>query len=120
MVRPPGWPAELPDPQDDEFPARATQWLLDACPADYRGSLVFRRHPQVLARVAAHHAEGNLAAARAAYSAARRELSGVVAPDVVEETLVALARHGAHLASVVREVGLVEEALAGRRWRAKL
>lgn len=120
MTKPPGWPAGLPDPEDPEFPARAAQWLLDSCPPGYRGQLIMRRYPLILARVANHHAQGNLAAARQAYSAARRELAGDVPPEAIEATLEALAKEGAALASTVTAMELVTEALAGRRWRPKL
>jgi hypothetical protein len=81
---------------------------------------VLRRHPVALARLAAHHAEGSLQAARAAYSGARRELADRVPAQVIEETLAALAKEGAVLAARSREVALVEEALQGRRWRPRM
>jgi hypothetical protein len=34
--------------------------------------------------------------------------------------LAASSREGAHLAAQLREVGLVEEALQGKRWRPKM
>lgn len=117
MTKPPGWPRSLPDPEDPEFPGRASQWLLDSCPPGYRDHLVLRRYPLILARIAAHHARGNLESARSAYSGARRELAGDVPPEAVDQTLDALAREGAVLAGVVAELALVEQALAGRRWR---
>lgn len=120
MTRPAGWPRELPDPEDPEFPGRATQWLLDSCPPGYRDHKVLRRYPLILARLARHHAAGNLAAAREAYAGARRELVGDVPPEAVEDALAALAREGAHLARVVGELDLVEQALAGKRWRPKM
>ena len=79
-----------------------------------------RRYPLILARVASHHARANLAAARAAYSAVRRELAADVPPEAIEATLEALAKEGATLASTVTSMELVTEALAGRRWRPKL
>lgn len=120
MTTPPGWPDAVPDPDDPEFDARVVGWLLELCPPDYRRHLVLRRHPVVLARLASRHASAALEAARAAYAGARRDLAGRVPPEVVDETLVALAHAGAHLAAQVREVGLVEEALQGRRWRPRL
>ena len=120
MTVPPGWPLDVPDPESPEFPARVTGWLLDLCPPEYRGHEVLRRHPVVLARLAALHADAALQAARQAYAGARRDFAGRVPPEAIEETLVALSREGARLAAHVREVGLVEEALQGRRWRPKL
>lgn len=117
---PPGWPRAVPDPESAEFPARAVAWLLDLCPPDYRSQGVLRRHPVILARLANLHAQASLQAARTAYAGARRDLAGLVPPEAVEEALVALSKEGARLAAKVREAGLVEEALQGRRWRPRL
>jgi hypothetical protein len=113
VTTPPGWPRAVPDPEDPEFPARVVGWLLELCPPDYRGHEVLRRHP-------VRHAEASLAAARASYAGARRDLAGRVPPAAIDEALAALSREGAHLAARVREAGLVEEALQGRRWRPRM
>jgi hypothetical protein len=110
----------LPDPESSEFGARVSAWLLDLCPPEYRNASVLRRHPVLLARLTALHVQGDLAAARSAYSGVRRDLAGRIPPEAIEEALVALSRAGADLAARVREVELVEEALQGRRWRPKL
>lgn len=120
MVTPPGWPRDVPDPEDPRFADRVVGWLLELCPPEYRQHDVWRRHPVILARLAALHAEAALEAARAGFAGARRDLAGRVPPEAVEETLQALSREGAVLAARVREVGLVEEALQGRRWRPRL
>jgi hypothetical protein len=120
VVRPPGWPAGLPDPEDPRFPERAVAWLLELCPPEYRQHEVLRRHPVILARLGMLHAQASVDAARKAYAGARRDLAGLVPPQAVEETLEALSREGAVLAARARETGLVEEALHGRRWRPKL
>ena len=110
----------MPDPESATFADKVTGWMLDLCPPEYRRHEVLRRHPVILARLAALHAEASLQAARTAYAGARRDLAGRVPPEAVEETLVALSKEGARLAAQVREVALVEEALQGRRWRPKL
>ena len=120
VTAPPGWPRAVPDPESPEFADRVVGWLLELCPPEYRAHDVLRRHPVILARLAAQHAEATLGAARAAYAGARRDLAGRVPPEAVDETLVALSREGARLAAQVREVGLVEEALQGRRWRPRM
>jgi hypothetical protein len=98
----------------------AVPWLLDQCPADYRAHEVLRRHPEVLARFAAHHVQSALDGARAAYAGARRELRDRVEPEVLDAALRALEAEGARLARAAREVALVEEALRGTRWRPRL
>ena len=110
----------MPDPAAPEFAERVVAWLLDLCPPDYRSHEVLRRHPVILARLAHRHAEASLSAARDGYAGARRDLAGRVPPEAVDEALAALSRSGALLAAQLREVNLVEEALAGRRWRPKL
>ena len=117
---PTGWPAALPPPASDDFGEAVVGWLLDVCPPEYRRHLVLRRHPVVLARFATHHVSASLAGARAAYAGARRELGDLVGADVVSAALLALEQEGARLAALEREVGLVEEALRGRRWAPKL
>lgn len=120
MTVPPGWPRAVPDPDSPDFSDRVVAWLLDLCPADYRGHAVFRRHPVILARLANLHAHATLEAARSAYAGTRRDLAGRVPPEAIEESLIALSREGARLAAQVREVGLVEESLQGRRWRPRM
>ncbi|MBI1376431.1 MAG: hypothetical protein GC157_02965 [Frankiales bacterium] len=117
---PPGWPRAVLPPAAPGWEDTAVAWLLDQCPADYRGHEVLRRHPVVLARFAAHHVEASLAGARAAYAGARRELRERVEVDVLDAALRALEAEGARLARAAREVALVEDALLGTRWRPRL
>lgn len=56
--------------------------------------------------------------ARSAYSRARKELTGTGVD--VEAVLAALEAEGAALQALQREVSLVAEALAGRRWQARI
>ena len=119
-MKPVGWPAGLPDPEDPDFAARAAAWLLDIGPAEWRGSHLLREHPIVLAFRARHDVQARIEGARAAYAAARAELSDAVAPQVLAGFLAALEAEGAALVALEREVTLVEEALLGRRWRPRL
>ena len=95
-------------------------WLLDQCPADYRGHEVLRRHPEVLVRFAAHHVDASLEGARAAYAGARRELGERVDPEVLDAALRVLEAEGARLSRASREVALIEQAMLGTRWRPRL
>ena len=76
---PPGWPAGVHPPGTEGFERTAVAFLLDQCPAEYRGHDLLRRQPAVLARFAAHHVAGAIEAAREGYRQARTELS---APSV--------------------------------------
>lgn len=95
-------------------------WLFDVCPPEYRAHDVLRRHPVVLARLAAHHVEGAITAARQGLAAVRTELRDVVPPDVVDATVAVYERESARLLATRREVGLVERALRGERFRPRL
>jgi len=119
-VVPPGWPKEVRPPGSKGWEKTAVAWLLDLCPSEYRSYDVLRRHPLVLARFTAHHVEGAISASRTAYSRMRAELGHAVTPEVLTEALNACERDGARLVAAQRAVGLVEEALQGRQFRARL
>lgn len=119
-VAPPGWPRQVRPPDVNGWEESAMAWLLDQCPPDYRSHEVLRRHPLVTARFAAHHVDAALAGARAAYAGARRELADHLAPEVLDLALRVLESEGARLARTARAVAVVEEALHGSRWRARL
>jgi hypothetical protein len=119
-VAPPGWPAEVRPPDAPGWEHTAANWLLDLCPADYRGYAALRRHVVVLARFAVLHVEASQAACRRGLSEARADLRDVALPDVVEAAVQTFQREEARLVACRRAVGLVEEALRGRRYVARL
>jgi len=119
-VAPPGWPAQVRPPGAPDWERTAVGWLFDLCPPDYRAYDVLRRHPVVLARFAAMHVRAGVDAARAGLATVRAELRGVVPPDAVEAAVAAYEREGARLAATGRAVALVEAALRGRRFPARL
>lgn len=119
-VAPPGWPAEVRPPDAPDWEATAASWLLDLCPPDFRGYPALRKHVVVLARFAVLHVEAGQAAARRGLSEARSELRDVATPDVVEAAVQTWLIEDARLTGVRRAVGLVEEALRGRRFIARL
>ncbi len=119
-VAPPGWPAEVPPPGAPGWADDAVRWLLDVCPPEYRGYSGLRRHAVVLARFAVLHVEAMHAAARRGLSEGRTSLRDVADPDVVERAMATWAREEARLTALRRSVGLVEEALRGRRFHARL
>ncbi|HET9501510.1 MAG TPA: hypothetical protein VFO98_14755 [Marmoricola sp.] len=119
-VAPPGWPAPVRPPDAPDWERTATNWLLDICPPEYRGYPVLRRHAVVLARFAALHVEASQAAVNVGLSEARGRLRDVADETTVEAAVQAWHRESARLLGVRRAVGLVEEALQGRRFRARL
>ncbi len=119
-VAPPGWPVEVRPPDAPDWERTAASWLLDLCPPDYRRYAGLRRHVVVLARFAVLHVEANHAACRRGLSQARSDLREVATPEVVEAAVQTFQLEEARLVSLRRAVGLVEEALRGRRYVARL
>ena len=98
----------------------AVAWLLDICPPEYRSYPVLRRHDVVLARFAVLHVEGSQAAARRGLSEARAELRDVTDQDTVEAAVETWHAESARLMAERRAVGLVEDALRGKRYVVRL
>jgi len=119
-VTPPGWPAEVRPPGAPGWERTAVAWLFDLCPPDYRAHGVLRRYPVVLARFAAEHVSAAVAAARAGLGTVRADLRDVVPAEAVEAAVAAYEREGARLVATARSVGLVEQALRGRRFTRRL
>ena len=95
-------------------------WLLDICPPEYRSYPALRRHVVVLARFAVLHVEARQAAINRGLSEARGALRDVADGDAVEAAVDTYQRESARLIGERRAVGLVEEALRGRRFVARL
>lgn len=95
-------------------------WLLDVCPPEYRGYPGLRRHPLVLARFAVLHVEASQAAVNRGLSEARAVLRDVASETEIAAALETWQREAARLIGVRRAVGLVEEALRGRRFVARM
>jgi len=120
LYTPPGWPSQVRPPGAPAWERTAVAWLLDVCPPEYRGYPVLRNHEVVLARFALLHVEAAQAAVRRGLSEARGVLRDVAAPDTVEAAILAWQAEEARLTAERRAVGLVEEALRGRRFVARL
>lgn len=119
-VAPPGWPREVRPPDTPDWERTAAAWLLDLCPPDYRRYDGLRRHVVVLARFAVLHVESAQAACRRGLSEARGDLGQVAELSVVEAAVQTFLLEEARLVAVRRAVGLVEDALRGRRYVARL
>ena len=119
-VAPPGWPPQVRPPDAPDWERTAVDWLLDLCPADYRRYTGLRRHVVVLARFAVLHVEANQAAVRRGLSEVRADLRDVASLEVVDAAVQTFQLEEARLLGVRRAVGLVEEALRGRRYVARL
>ncbi len=119
-VSPPGWPGQVRPPDAPDWEATAVNWLLDVCPSEYRRFSGLRRHVVVLARFAVLHVEAQQAATRRGLSEIRSDLKDVANEAVVEAAVQTFQLEDARLLALRREVGLVEEALRGRRYRVRL
>ena len=120
LYAPPGWPPQVRPPGAPAWERTAVAWLLDVCPPEYRGYPVLRNHEVVLARFAVLHVDAAQAAVRRGLSEARGVLRDVVDPDTIEAAVLAWQAEEARLAAERRAVELVEEALRGRRFVARL
>ena len=117
---PPGWPVGVAAPGLPEWERSAVGWLLDVCPPEYRGYPGLRRHPLVLARFAVLHVEAGQAAVARGLSEARGLLRDVADEREIAAAIETWQREAARLIGVRRAVGLVEEALRGRRFVARM
>jgi len=95
-------------------------WLLDAVPPDYRAYEVLRRHPVALARMALHHVNSAVEAARAGYRSAAVDLKGCLPPHTVEAVLDVYRQEGPRLVRLARSIEVVDRALRGEGFTAVL
>lgn len=119
-VAPPGWPREVRPPDAPGWEGTAASWLLDQCPPEYRRWPGLRRHLVVLARFAVLHVEAQQAATRRGLSEIRGDLKDVASREVVEAAVQTFQLEDARLMALRRGVGLVEEAIRGRRYVARM
>lgn len=119
-VAPPGWPAGVRPAGAPDWERSAVNWLLDTCPPEYRGYAALRRHPVLLARFAVLHVEASQAAVNRGLSEGRGVLHDVAGEREVAAALEIWQREAARLIGVRRAVGLVEDALRGRRYVARM
>lgn len=119
-MAPPGWPAEVRPPGSADWERTAVNWLLDICPPEYRGYPGLRRHPVVLARFGVLHVEASQAAVDRGLSEGRGILRDVADAGEVAAAVQVWECEKARLLGVRRAVGLVEEALRGRRYVSQM
>ncbi|WP_433335951.1 hypothetical protein [Spirillospora sp. CA-294931] len=111
---PPGWPKQVHPPDTERFEDTALAWLLELVPPEYRRYGVLRRYPIALARMARHHVNASVEAAREGFRTARVELGDTVPPHGVEAVLDTYRREGGRLVVLLQAIDLVETALRGQ------
>jgi hypothetical protein len=119
-VAPPGWPSQVRPPDAPDWEHSATNWLLDICPPEYREYAGLRRHPAILARFAVLHVEAGQAAVQRGLSEVRGLLRDIASHAEVAAAVDVWQYEGARLISTRRAVGLVEDALRGQRYAARM
>jgi hypothetical protein len=119
-IAPPGWPPGVLQQGAPDWEASAVAWLLDHCPADYRGYAAWRRHPIALAWITVRHIEAQLEGMRAAYRAARLELADHLPPEALAEVLADIEAEGVRLLAARRSAQLITEAMSGTRFAPRL
>lgn len=119
MYVPPGWPQTVHSPGADGFERTAVAWLYDHCPPDFRAYEVLRRHPVLLARLAAEQLAAAVEACRTGYRTARADLPDL-APEVVDALLAAYEREGRRLVAAARAAELLGRALHGESFTEPL
>jgi hypothetical protein len=112
---PPGWPGEVRPPGTPGWERSAVSWLLDQCPADYRGYPVLARHPLALVHLAAHHVDAQAHANRQALATVRTRLRDL-APNVLAEVVEVLELEQVRLQAAARGLTLVGQGLRGRHF----
>jgi hypothetical protein len=117
---PPGWPTGVHPPGTEGFEESAVAWLFEVVPPDFRLHGVLRRHPAALAAMARHHTIACVEGARQGYRTARTELAESLPPHAVDAMLAAYRTEGRRLAATAKAVELIERAIRGERFAAKL
>ena len=117
---PPGWPRPVPPPGTPGWQDAAAEWLLDCCPADYRGYDAWCRHPVALAWIATRHVAAQVQAMREAYRQARVELGTHLDAAALADVLAALEREGLRLRADAHACDLVAGAFQGRAYVPRL
>ncbi|WP_392542258.1 hypothetical protein [Oryzobacter telluris] len=117
---PPGWPQGVPPPGERGWDHRASAWLLDHCPPDYRLYPAWRRHPVALGWLTVRHLDAQLGAMRSAYREVRVDLLDDIGPEGVAQVLADLEVEGVRLLSTRRAAGLLLDALRGLEFVPKL
>ena len=103
------WPTDLIPAGAPGWEQKASAWLLDRCPSEFRTYEIFRTHPTALGYVAIFQLEHQVEAIRDAYRSART--TAQLAPEPLAELLSTLEHEGARLALELSSAIAVIEAL---------
>jgi hypothetical protein len=107
------WPKDLIPAGSPGWEIKASAWLLDRCPSEFRTYEIFRTHPAALGYVATFQLEHQVEAIRDAYRSARTTAN--LAPEALTELLTTLEHEGARLALELNSANAIVEALNGMK-----
>jgi len=107
------WPKDLIPAGSPGWEIKASAWLLDRCPSEFRTYEIFRTHPAALGYVARFQLEHQVEAIRDAYRSARTTAN--LAPEALTELLTTLEHEGARLALELNSANAIVEALNGMK-----
>ena len=117
---PPGWPDAVLPPGAADWEQSAVAWLLDLCPADFRGYPALRRHPLGLAWLAYQQVGAQREALARGLGRIRTDLSRDLPPAALDEMIQVVEHEQARLMSAHRGVELIARALRGERYIPRL
>jgi hypothetical protein len=117
---PPGWPQGVRPADAPGWEITAAAWLLDRCPPEFRSYPVLRRHEVVLARFTVMHLRASLDAVRRGLREARTSFRDHLSGDTIDSVIAAWQKEEARLVAEHRSAMLLEDALRGRRFVARL
>ena len=103
------WPTDLIPAGSPGWEIKASAWLLDRCPSEFRTYEIFRTHPAALGYVATFQLDHQVEAIRDAYRSARTNAN--LAPEALTDLLSTLEHEGARLALELNSANAVVEAL---------
>jgi hypothetical protein len=103
------WPADLIPAGAPGWEQKASAWLLDRCPSEFRTYEIFRTRPAALGYVATFQLEHQVEAIRDAYRSART--TSRLSSEPLTELLSTLEHEGARLALELSSALAVIEAL---------
>ena len=107
------WPADLTPVGAPGWQAKASAWLLDRCPSEFRTYEIFKTQPAALGYVALHQLEHQVEAIRDAYRNARTNAN--LPPEVLSDLLSTLEHEGARLALELKSANSVIGALIANK-----
>ena len=95
--------------------------MLDVAPSRFRLNPTLSTQPIVLARRVVEHLESDLVAAREAWIPDPEQWTAIGLPAEAHSGVLAmLVQEGPRMASQLRSATLVQAALTGKRWTARL